>query len=236
MTQTPTGSTGRRRTRGSAGAWLVVLAFAGLTALLLADPWPYQKPYPPAEAVPAWVVDTATVLSPTLKPETVVAAYKYRCVECHRLFPSPPETERPLTQHRDVILAHGINDRCLNCHHRTNRDSFVAYDGSQIPYDQPQLLCAKCHGPVYRDWTHGVHGRTNGYWSTSFGPLDRKKCIQCHDPHTPAFGSMRPAPGPNTLRMGDQSPKAHDFEETKNPLLIYKQRLQNPGVDLGEGH
>ena len=189
VAETATGSSKRRASAGSAGAWLIVAAFGGLAALFVADPWPYRRPYPPAEAVPAWAVDTATVLNPTLKPETTVAAYKYRCAECHRLFPSPPETERPLTQHRDVILAHGINDRCLNCHHRTNRDAFVADNGSQIPYDQPQLLCAKCHGPVYRDWTHGVHGRTNGYWNASYGPLDRKKCIQCHDPHSPAFGS-----------------------------------------------
>jgi predicted CXXCH cytochrome family protein len=90
--------------------------------------------------------------------------------------------------------------------------------GQAIPYDQPQLLCAKCHGPVYRDWQHGSHGRTNGYWNASMGPMERRKCTECHDPHQPPFPPMTPAPGPHTLRMGNQSPAEHLPED--DPLRI----------------
>lgn len=222
--------------RGAAGAWLIVTGFGALAGLLLANPWPYQRPYATAETVPAWVVDMATVRSPTLKPETVAAGYTYRCSECHKLFPSPRETDRSLTQHRDIVLRHGINNRCFNCHHRTSRDAFATDKESPIPYDQPQLLCAKCHGPVYRDWMHGVHGRTNGFWDASRGPVDRKKCIQCHDPHAPAFGVMAPAPGPNTLRMGDRQQAGSRGAETTNPLLIYGQPSGSVDTNPGERH
>ena len=68
------------------------------------------------------------------------------------------------------------------------------FSGGEIPWDQPQLLCAKCHGPVYRDWQHGSHGRTNGYWDASRGKQTRRKCIECHDPHRPPFPALQPAP------------------------------------------
>ena len=120
-------------------------------------------------------------------------------------------------------MEHGINSRCFNCHLRGDRNAFADYRGEPIPYDQPQMLCAKCHGPVYRDWTHGVHGRTNGYWDPARGPTHRLRCIECHDPHAPAFAAMKPAPGPHTLRMGVPRPGPHEEPETSNPLSIYRQ-------------
>ncbi|UCF33037.1 MAG: hypothetical protein JSV78_11965 [Phycisphaerales bacterium] len=218
------------------GAWLIAVMFLALGALLLADPFPYARPYPDPVPTPEWVVDVATVRTPKLRPEVIIAGYTYRCEECHRLFPSPPETDRPLTQHRDILLEHGINNRCFNCHHRTRRNTLVSDRGEPIPYDQPQLLCAKCHGPVYRDWTHGVHGRTNGYWDPHRGPLERKKCIQCHDPHVPAFQSMQPAPGPRTLRMSEQQRIDVHERERRNPLLIFGKAAEAREDPPGERH
>lgn len=207
---------------GNVRAVLVPLALFALAALLWADLWRFTSPVPAAATVPGWVTDIATVYSPRLRPEIEFAGFTYRCSECHDLFPSPPETTRSLTQHGDIKLRHGINTRCFNCHHRTNRDAFVDDWGYEIPYDHPQRLCAKCHGPVYRDWRHGAHGRTNGYWDTEQGPMDRKKCIQCHEPHHPPFPPMGPAPAPNTLRMGDQHFPA-EYPEVTDPLRIYHQ-------------
>lgn len=204
-------------------ALLVPVVLFVLAGLLWTDLWPFVSPVGPPMSVPAWATDVATVRRPKLRAEITLAAYTYRCSECHDLFSSPPETTRSLTQHRDIVLKHGINNRCFNCHHREDRDAFADDKGGVIPYDQPQLLCAKCHGPVYRDWTHGVHGRTNGYWDTRLGPAEYKKCIECHDPHVPPFPPMPPAPGPDTLRMGDQIfPPTHP-ELQKNPLMIYRQ-------------
>ena len=198
----------------------VPLTLVVLAALLWAGPFPFVSPVGPPSIAPAWATDTTPVRHALLKPEIKLAGFTYQCSDCHRLFLSPAETTRPLTQHRDIVLQHGINTRCFNCHHRTNRDALVDDWGNEIPFDQPPRLCAKCHGPVYRDWLHGSHGRTNGYWDTAKGPQERRKCIECHDPHAPSFPRLKPAPPPNTLRMGNQQfPEARP--RVTDPLRLY---------------
>lgn len=204
-------------------AVLVPVAFLGLALVLWLVPWPFKSPVMQAAAVPAWVVDPQPVRTPGLKPQIELAGFEYRCSDCHDLFPSPPQTVRTLTQHRDIALKHGINTRCFNCHHPTDRNAFVDDWGRPIPYDQPQLMCAKCHGPVYRDWRNGAHGRTNGYWDTSRGPQQRRKCIECHDPHQPPFPPMAPAPPPRTLRMGPHNTRA-THGNAPNPLRVHPAR------------
>lgn len=232
MSDPSTGSPVLAPGQGTVRAVLVPVVFFGLAAVLLADFWKFHSPIVPPPKTPAWAPDTTPVRQPDPWPEVKIGVYTYRCSECHSLINSPPETTRTLTQHREIVLRHGLNDRCFNCHNRENRDAFAADNGQPIPWDQPQLLCAKCHGPVYRDWLHGVHGRTNGYWSKEWGPMTHLKCTSCHDPHVPPFPPMKPAPPPHTLRMGDQRPYPVDPREQKNPLLIYDQlpSVRNPGA------
>ncbi len=201
---------------------LVVASFlVGTAIILVVGPWQFASPIPASVPVPSWAIDPTPVRKPSLKPQIEIAGFTYRCSDCHKLFSSPPETTRSLTQHTNIVLQHGINDRCFNCHHLTNRDAYVDDWGKEIPADKPQLLCAKCHGPVYRDWLHGAHGRTNGYWDKAMGPQVRLKCIECHDPHVPPFAPLKPAPGPHTLRMGDQH-FASEHEGVPNPLRVYR--------------
>lgn len=126
--------------------------------------------------------------------DLVKLGWTYNCMECHKLLPARWHYDRPMVEHQDIRLEHGNNRFCLNCHHPTNRNAFVDYDGSEIAESDVVLLCAKCHGTIYRDWQAGVHGRHNGYWDTRRGPRTKLRCIQCHDPHRPAFPSMRPLP------------------------------------------
>ena len=206
-------------------AWVPValLAFAVLLAL---QPFPFVSPVSDATPVPRWATDTTPVRQPRLRPEYRTAVFTYRCSDCHKIIPSPPETFRTLTQHREIHLQHGINTRCFNCHHRTTRDAFVDDYGQEIPWDQPQLLCGKCHGPVYRDWQHGSHGRTNGYWDVRQGPQTRRRCIECHDPHQPPFPPLAPAPGPHTLRMGP--PEYGRHAAAHDPLRLHGQAETAP--------
>ena len=197
--------------------WIPAVLAAGALTLWL-NPIPFSSAVPAATPVAAWVTDPTPVRQPSLRPQYTTAGFTYRCSDCHDLLPSPAETNRTLTQHTEIVLKHGINTRCFNCHHRTNRDTFVDDLGQGIRWDQPQLLCAKCHGPVYRDWQHGSHGRTNGFWDPQRGLQSRRKCIECHDPHQPPFPPMQPAPGPNTLRMGPQRLTEH--ADVQNPLRV----------------
>jgi hypothetical protein len=196
----------------------VPAALLASTVVLAFNPFPFASVVSAPVPVPGWVIDPTPVRQPQLLPEYQAGVFTYRCSECHKIIDSPTETVRMLTQHREIRLEHGINTRCFNCHHPTNRDAFVDDYGREIPWDQPPVLCGKCHGPVYRDWQHGSHGRTNGYWDLAQGEQTRRRCIECHDPHRPSFPVMAPAPGPHTLRMGPQ-----DFttpHETHDPLRL----------------
>jgi predicted CXXCH cytochrome family protein len=131
------------------------------------------------------------------------------CAECH-----PPNDPVKLeysddgslivpAAHRGLIaMAHGRNYRnenCYNCHDRDQLDQLHTPEGTKLRFDQATLLCAGCHGPTYRDWEAGIHGRTSGHWDRSAGPIKREECTSCHDPHAPAFTGIIPMPGPHLL-------------------------------------
>jgi hypothetical protein len=122
--------------------------------------------------------------------------YIYNCNECHKDFKTPIRSHLPYGAHKERGFNHGLNPLCLNCHNIANSEAFVNYDGSEIPNDQPVLLCRKCHGPTYRDWEAGIHGRTNGYWDATLGPRKKLTCNQCHNPHRPQFPLLKPMPPP----------------------------------------
>jgi predicted CXXCH cytochrome family protein len=106
-------------------------------------------------------------------------------------------------EHKGLLtMAHGRkfrNENCYNCHDRDQLDQLHTADGEKLAFDQATLLCASCHGPTYRDWEAGVHGRTSGYWDRKAGPINREQCTSCHDPHAPAFTGLIPMPAPHLL-------------------------------------
>ena len=55
-------------------------------------------------------------------------------------------------------------------------------------------LCSQCHGPQRRDYDHGAHGGMTGYWDRSRGGRQRNHCVDCHDPHQPAYVGGLPVP------------------------------------------
>ncbi len=127
------------------------------------------------------------------------------CGECH----SEPLEGNPKDKgefHDGIELNHAAerrNNLCFNCHNRKNFDAFAGPSGEVIPYKEVAEMCSKCHGPIYRDWKSGAHGRRSGYWDKSQGPQESLQCIACHDPHSPVFKSMKPAgapPNPYTER------------------------------------
>lgn len=181
----------------------LALVAVGLGAVLtwaqVADPVLPLVPKPPARQ-PAVGLAEDTHLDKTPPRATkgldlVKLGWTYNCMECHKLLPARWHyDDRPFIEHKDIKLHHGNNRFCLNCHHPTNRNAFVDYDGSEIQEQDVVLLCAKCHGTTYRDWQAGAHGRQNGHWDTNDGPQTRLRCIQCHDPHHPKFPEMKPLP------------------------------------------
>jgi len=170
-------------------------------------------------------------------PVINIDGYDRTCMDCHKLFPARDAAPEALLQHKNILLDHGINDRCRNCHDVKDRNRLVMASGDSISYGEVVLLCAKCHGPIYRDWEHGMHGRTNGYWDSKRGKQRRLSCIECHDPHSPripAMDPLAPLPPPKTLRMGE--PGEHDPEKTdplRRSLKISAEAAA--GVESGKG-
>ncbi len=151
---------------------------------------------PPAEQPPVGLAsDTHLDKTPprrTVGLDLIRNGWTYNCMECHTLIAAKWHYDRPVNEHRDIALEHGNNRFCLNCHHPTNRNAFVDYDGAEIAERDVVQLCAKCHGTTYRDWQAGVHGRSNGFWQAGAGEKTKLRCIQCHDPHRPKFQAMKP--------------------------------------------
>jgi hypothetical protein len=137
------------------------------------------------------------------------SSFQYKCSECHKDFSSMKRREDLKGEHSNIDFDHGSNLNCLNCHHQKNRNVYVDQFGGEIPSTQPARLCAKCHGPIHRDWVAGVHGRQNGYWDVSKGERTKLLCIQCHDPHRPKFQLMKPDPAPDYSRLEPDHKEVH---------------------------
>lgn len=199
-------------------AWLLGPVFFGLAAWFVFGSPLMSVPLggtPPVDRAVFAAGSRRTAMSDP--PQTAIAGYGHTCNDCHRLFDSPPVAPRVLMQHTGVVLDHGMNDRCFNCHDERDRELLVLMNGQTLSFAETARLCAQCHGTVYRDWERGTHGKTLGSWDAESGAQRRLRCNECHDPHSPAYEPLRPLPGPSTLRMGDQS-VAHDHGGGGSPL------------------
>jgi hypothetical protein len=118
----------------------------------------------------------------------------YPCSNCHSAMPVNPE-RRELSYHQNIVLKNHAEDQrwCLDCHNPDDRDKLRLASGELISFEESYRLCGQCHGPVYRDWRVGVHGKRTGYWN---GEKLYRLCAQCHNPHNPKFRAVTPLPPP----------------------------------------
>ncbi len=115
-------------------------------------------------------------------------------------------------EHKDIVMGHGSHNRnnnCFNCHDEQNLELLQTRDGRQIKLSESPSLCGSCHGPTYRDWEAGAHGRTGGYWDRTAGPIKRQICVDCHNPHHPKIPPRQPAPGPHLLHPVNATSPEH---------------------------
>ncbi|MCP3915772.1 MAG: hypothetical protein GY711_09470 [bacterium] len=185
-------------------------------------------PIPSTPEVAASQIDPSPLRTPLTDPPMVeIGGVQQRCSDCHAIFASLEVTPSQILQHSHIQLDHGLNNRCYNCHSRTDRDKLILHDETLIGFADTPQLCAQCHGTVYRDWERGTHGRTTGSWDRASGKQERLLCISCHDPHRPRFDAIEPLPGPNTWRMGEQDGAEDTHASEGNPLERWK--TQNNG-------
>ena len=93
--------------------------------------------------------------------------------------------------HQGLRFNHG-NLACLSCHNAQNYDTLHLATGKAVEFSNVMVLCAQCHGTAMRDYERGSHGGMNGYWDLTRGPRSRNNCVNCHDPHSPAYPQAMP--------------------------------------------
>jgi hypothetical protein len=199
----------RARVRTNTVLGAIALSFFVLGALLFADLW--GKP-PRQSTIP--LVDAKFLERAPFRQTyaDLIAAKEdlsdFDCYACHDK--KKPGTLKFDAQHKiiipkehsNIVMGHGAHDRnnlCFNCHNETNLLTVQVRDGRELKLSDSVPLCGSCHGPTYRDWEAGAHGRTSGHWDRSKGDIQRLACANCHDPHLPHIPTREPAPGPHSL-------------------------------------
>lgn len=119
----------------------------------------------------------------------------FPCTQCHDGKTVKLNTTRRklVDMHDDIVLKHGPNRWCLDCHSAEHRDHLHLVDGELIDFSKSYLLCGQCHGDKLRDWKVGVHGKRTGHWN---GEKQYLLCVHCHNPHSPHFKPLKPLPPP----------------------------------------
>src|SRR5215471_837024 len=192
--------------KGSSVLALLSLTFLGLGAVFYFDVLGRPEKSPLIPLVDTNFISTATARMSaadlTRSGGDVSGLDCYACHEKNKPLKLKLDAEGNVVvpkEHEDIVMAHGRhhrNNNCFNCHDETNLELLQTRDGRQLKLVDSPALCGSCHGPTYRDWEGGVHGRTSGFWKRELGPIDRKVCTSCHNPHSPPFPQRQPAPKP----------------------------------------
>ena len=187
----------------------MAVVFLGLAAAFREELWGKPEPITDIPQVDPSFTNTATVrVSASQLKRSGGDTSSLECNTCHE--PNkPPKIKMDANdhvilpkEHEDLVMRHGRlnrNDYCFNCHDPANLEMLRTREGRQLKIEDSTKLCASCHGPTYRDWEVGVHGRVSGKWTRDPGQFTREDCVSCHHPHSPAFAPLKPAPGPHAL-------------------------------------
>jgi hypothetical protein len=190
--------------------WSLSAAFLLLAGAFFLDIWGHPEPLPVIPLVGA----EFTTNSPLRESYAELVRIgedlsDFDCYACHERDKPPvikfDENHNVIIprEHSNIVMSHGRHNRnnhCFNCHDENNLELLQARDGRELKMSESTALCGSCHGPTYRDWDAGVHGRTSGFWDRNAGSQTRLECVACHDPHSPKSPSRKPAPGPVPLR------------------------------------
>jgi hypothetical protein len=169
---------------------LAVLVFwPGLAPADPPSPSPSPAPAPSRHGVEIATPDAPRVTTQTPDGKTL----EVDCSLCHSSRePNPNNSAAQLDDfHQGLSFAHG-KVGCLSCHDARDYDRLHLADGTPLSYERTMDLCGQCHGPQRRDYEHGAHGGMRGHWDLTRGGRTRNHCVDCHDPHAPAYPKVRP--------------------------------------------
>ncbi|OGX35527.1 MAG: hypothetical protein A3C36_05470 [Omnitrophica WOR_2 bacterium RIFCSPHIGHO2_02_FULL_52_10] len=183
--------------KGMAHGWWIACVLLLLAISFVFDMWGDKRLIREHKPVDPKYYSTNTVRHAFEKAETAQAGYQFECSSCHELMEPPLQIPKLIAEHEDIVLRHEAAMTCYTCHSRTNREVLNDIYGTEVAFGESENICRRCHGPHYRDWKLGIHGRVMGYWDKTKGPSTNKTCVSCHDPHAPKFPLMEPSPKPS---------------------------------------
>ncbi|MEO9967137.1 MAG: hypothetical protein ABJF11_15160 [Reichenbachiella sp.] len=113
------------------------------------------------------------------------------------------DAEKVKNAHWNIKMTHANANvmECTTCHSEKNVTHLKSITGKAISLNHSYKLCAQCHSSQYKDWQGGAHGKRLGGWAP---PKVINSCVNCHNPHSPAFESKWPA-RLNTVKLKEQS-------------------------------
>ncbi|RMD60048.1 MAG: hypothetical protein D6828_00610 [Nitrospirae bacterium] len=160
----------------------------------------------------------------------------YPCSNCHR-YMKPNPTRRELTFHQNIKLKnHAEKQRwCLDCHDLNDRDKLRLASGKKISFEESYYLCGQCHGPQFRKWKYGNHGKRTGYWN---GKKLYRLCAHCHNPHQPRFKPLKPLPPPvkpQHIVYKSEKLKKETYKRVVLPELMFvPEEIKKEGENAGK--
>lgn len=120
----------------------------------------------------------------------------FPCTECH----VQGQIKNKENPHQDQSLNHAEfkEMNCFSCHNKNERN-FLRSNEKRLPFQLSPQLCYQCHSQQYQDWKHGAHGKRIGVWA---GKRVIQSCVDCHNPHDPAWKKRFPVRKPQVKRPG----------------------------------
>lgn len=196
-------------------------AMLGLAASFLLNTWGNVRPPTTVPPTPPEFTNSATIrMSAQQLIHSGEDASGLSCSACH-------DENKPVVvkldakgdvllsdAHQDIKIQHGHgsrNNHCFNCHNPKNLEELRAREGQSFKLTDSNPLCGSCHGPTFRAWEQGIHGRLTGFWDTTKGKRVRDDCTSCHNPHSPGFPPIKagPAPYPRYFESAQDKPTAN---------------------------
>ncbi len=127
-------------------------------------------------------------------PLAPLSAGIFPCSNCHSGMPVNMKRRQLKDEHTGIVFEHDPAHRwCMDCHNPSNRDKLRLASGALVDFSKSYLLCGQCHGPTFRDWKSGIHGKRTGMWN---GKKRYYLCVHCHNPHSPKVKQLVPFPAP----------------------------------------
>lgn len=118
------------------------------------------------------------------------ALEKFPCQTCHKDLVKTAGAQRKA--HWQIELKHAAESvmQCSTCHFEQDMNRLRTLAGKPVEFDHSYGICAQCHSQQAADWAGGAHGKRVGGWAP---PRVAQTCVECHNPHAPAWGRRWPA-------------------------------------------